>query len=65
MMTRMRQQFNQVLSRLPSRNSTDDAPEIHLPQFGEIDLDKGNTTSVTKVNELNTSLKIQERPRSY
>lgn len=49
MMSRMRQQFNQVLSRLPSKNTTDDVPEIHLPEFGNIDLDKGNTTSVTKV----------------
>lgn len=52
MMARMRQQFNQVLSRLPGRNATDDVPEIHLPQFGDVDLDKGNTTSVTKVRKL-------------
>lgn len=54
----MRQQFNQVLSRLPSRNATDDIPEIRLPEFGEIDLDKGNTTSVTKVKQIhNTAFK--------
>lgn len=51
MMARMREQFSQVLNRLPNRNSTDDVPEIHLPEFGNIDLDKGNTTSVTKVRK--------------
>lgn len=56
MMARMRHQFNQVLSRLPSRNITaGDVPEIHLPPFGDIDLDKGNTTSVTKVGTSSTA----------
>lgn len=60
MMARMRQQFSQVLNRLPGRNATDDVPEIHLPQFGSFDLDKGNTTSVTKVRRIKVIYYLKE-----
>lgn len=46
-MYRMRQQLNQVLSRLPPKNQSDQ--EFHIPSFSDIDLNKANTTSVVKV----------------
>lgn len=59
MMTRMRQQMESLFRRLPGQrgNETDgfqipDGPVGFLPDvnpFGNIDLGKGNTTSVTKV----------------
>ncbi|XP_018574240.1 uncharacterized protein LOC108913215 [Anoplophora glabripennis] len=54
-MTRMRQQMDALLKRFPAirGNSTEDIPDfpigVGLPAFGDIDLSKGNTTSVTKV----------------
>lgn len=55
MMTRMRQQMDTLLRRIPTirSNSTEQIPDfpigVDLPAFGDIDLGKGNTTSVTKV----------------
>ena len=43
----MRQQFNQLLGRLPHKPGS--FPELHIPNVGDIDLGKGNTTSVTKI----------------
>ncbi|KAK5643176.1 hypothetical protein RI129_007021 [Pyrocoelia pectoralis] len=44
LMTRLRQQFDQILGRLPANSG-----EFHIPHVGDFDLGKGNTTSVTKV----------------
>lgn len=57
-MTRMRQQMETLLKRFPPirSNSTEEIPEfplgVDLPAFGDIDLGKGNTTSVTKVKTI-------------
>lgn len=48
-MARMRQQLSQILGRLPEKPGDTPFPELHLPNLGDIDLGKGNTTSVTKV----------------
>ncbi|KAF5292528.1 hypothetical protein FQR65_LT01674 [Abscondita terminalis] len=47
LMYRMRQQLGHLLGRLPDRDAN--FPELHIPNVGNIDLGKGNTTSVTKV----------------
>ena len=47
LMSRIRQQFDQVLNRLPNGGNVSDINAFN--PFGGLDLSKGNTTSVTKV----------------
>ncbi|KAL3266497.1 hypothetical protein HHI36_010667 [Cryptolaemus montrouzieri] len=54
MMKRMREQMNALLNRFGSGNGTsitdvEDLPGFAFPSIPELDLGKGNTTSVTKV----------------
>ncbi|KAJ8922624.1 hypothetical protein NQ315_007656 [Exocentrus adspersus] len=54
-MARMREQMEALLRNIPvvRGNSTEEIPDfpigVDLPSFGDIDLGKGNTTSVTKI----------------
>uniref|UniRef100_A0A1Y1JZD0 Icarapin-like n=1 Tax=Photinus pyralis TaxID=7054 RepID=A0A1Y1JZD0_PHOPY len=49
LMTRMRHQLDQLLGRLPSNGGESPFPELQIPNVGDFDLAKGNTTSVTKI----------------
>jgi hypothetical protein len=50
MMARMRQQMDYILKRFPPGNRTlEDSPFPGFPDIADLDLGKGNTTSVTKV----------------
>lgn len=53
MLTRLRQQLSSTFGRRPNSNDTDadvSFPVPELPAFPNIDLGKGNTTSVVKVS---------------
>ncbi|KAF5280010.1 hypothetical protein FQA39_LY05391 [Lamprigera yunnana] len=49
LMVRMRQQLNQLFGRLPERSPDSPFPELRVPNIGNVDLGKGNTSSVTKI----------------
>lgn len=54
MLARLRQQIGGAFGRRPNSNETEDVsfPVPELPAFPNIDLGKGNTTSVVKVSPI-------------
>lgn len=56
----MRQQLSQVLNRIPKVNETTagGSVQIHGFNIGDVDLGKGNTTSVTKVSKIITKVQL-------